>query len=215
MRYLRYLNHLGTIYSIPSAGECFIMAAEKGLVEIRIHGRGGQGAKSASQLIVEAAMDQGKQIQAFPEYGPERTGAPMKTYARISDRPIRSYEPVLAPDIVLVIDPTLLDSQDVTSGLSRDGVLIINSTQSPEEMRKKSGFSGRVCTIDATGISIKNVGRNVPNTPMIGAMIKATGVIEMKYVTQKVEGMFLKKIGREKTDANIQAIRDAYEGVKG
>ena len=185
------------------------------MLEIRFHGRGGQGAKSASQLIVEAAMDQGKQIQAFPEYGPERTGAPMKTYARISDKPIRSYEPVMAPDIVLVIDPTLIGQIDVTDGMGKDSILIVNTTKTPDDMRKKTGFGGKVCTVDATGISIKHLGRNVPNTPMIGAMMKIAGVIEMKYITGRVEGMFLKKIGREKTDANIQAIRDAYEEVKG
>ncbi len=191
------------------------MAAGKDAFEIRIHGRGGQGAKSASQLIVEAALDQGKQIQAFPEYGPERTGAPMKTYARISDKPITTYEPVLEPDTVLVIDPTLIGQVDVTGGMHKDSVLIVNTTETPEEMKKKLGFSGRVYTVDATGISIKLLGRNVPNTPMIGALMKITGVIDVKYVEQRVEDMFLKKIGREKTDANINAIKTAYDEVKG
>ncbi len=185
------------------------------MIEIRIHGRGGQGAKSASQLIVEAALDQGKQIQAFPEYGPERTGAPMKTYARISDRPITTYEPVLEPDTVLVIDPTLIGQIDVTQGMKKDSILIVNTVESPAGMKKKTGFAGRICTVDATGISIDLLGRNIPNTPMIGALIKVTGVIEMNYVEKRVEGMFLNKIGREKTDANINAIRRAYKEVKG
>ncbi len=184
------------------------------MFEIRIHGRGGQGAKSASQLIVEAALDQGKQIQAFPEYGPERTGAPMKTYARISDTPIATYEPVLEPDTVLVIDPTLIGQVDVTQGLRKDSILIVNTVESPAGIRKKTGFSGRIYTIDATGISIDLLGRNVPNTPMIGALIKATGIIEMKYIEKRVEGMFLKKIGIEKTQANINAIKRAYDEVK-
>jgi pyruvate ferredoxin oxidoreductase gamma subunit len=191
------------------------MAAEKKTFEIRIHGRGGQGAKSAAQLIVEAALEQGKEIQAFPEYGPERTGAPMVTYARISDVPITTYEPVLEPDAVLVIDPTLVGPVDVTKGMKRDSILIVNSTESPAEMKKKTGFPGRVCTVDATGISIKYLGRNLPNTPIIGALIKVAGVVEMNYVTQKVEAMFLKKIGAEKTKANIDSIRVAYEEVKG
>jgi pyruvate ferredoxin oxidoreductase gamma subunit len=185
------------------------------MIEIRIHGRGGQGAKSAAQLIVEAALDQGKQVQAFPEYGPERTGAPMKTYARISDRPITTYEPVLEPDTVLVIDPTLIGQVDVTQGICKDSILIVNTVDSPAVMRKKTGFPGRICTVDATGISIDLLGRNIPNTPMIGALIKATGVIGMEYVEKRVEGMFLKKIGREKTDANINAIKRAYDEVKG
>jgi pyruvate ferredoxin oxidoreductase gamma subunit len=185
------------------------------MIEIRIHGRGGQGAKSAAQLIVEAALDQGKQIQAFPEYGPERSGAPMKTYARISDGPINTYEPVIRPDTVLVIDPTLIGQVDVTQGMRRDSILIVNTVKSPAEIKKKSGFGGKVYTVDATGISIGLLGRNLPNTPMIGALIKVTGVVDIKYVEKRVEAMFLSKIGREKTDANINAIKKAYEEVRG
>jgi pyruvate ferredoxin oxidoreductase gamma subunit len=184
-----------------------------GMVEIRIHGRGGQGAKSASQLIVEAAMDQGKQVQAFPEYGPERTGAPMVTYSRISDKPITTYQPILRPDIVMVIDATLTDQVDVAKGLGTDGVLIVNSKKSASEMREETGFGGKTFTVDATGISIRNVGRNLPNTPMLGALIKVTGVISLDSLIQKVENMFLRKIGREKTRANIDAIKEAYEKV--
>lgn len=185
------------------------------MIEIRIHGRGGQGAKSASQLIVEAALDQGRQIQAFPEYGPERAGAPMVTYARISDSQIATYEPVLKPDIVLVIDPTLIGQVDVTKGMTEKNILIVNTTESPVDIKKKTGFKGKVCTVDATGISIKLLGRNIPNTPMLGAMIKVTGLIDMKHLAKKVEGMFLKKIGAEKTQANIDAIKKAHDEVKG
>jgi len=188
---------------------------KKQMTEIRIHGRGGQGAKSASQLIVEAAMEQDKQIQAFPEYGPERSGAPMVTYARISDRPITTYEPVLRPDIVMVIDQTLIGQVDVTKGVSQDGVLIVNSTKSPEEMAQEVKFKCRIFTVDATGISIKYLGRNMPNTPILGALIKVTGVIDMKHLMKKVEDMFLKKIGSEKTKANIDSIEEAYRSVKG
>ncbi len=191
------------------------MTEEKQTVEIRIHGRGGQGAKSASQLIVEAAMDQKKQVQAFPEYGPERSGAPMVTYARISDRPITTHEPVLRPDIVMVIDPTLIGQVDVTEGLSRKGVLIVNSKDDPGKVKKETGFNGRAYTVDATGISIDLLGKNLPNTPMLGALVKVTGVIKMKFLLKKVEAMFLNKIGKEKTKANTDAINDAYKGVKG
>jgi len=192
-----------------------VMASGKGIVEIRIHGRGGQGAKSAAQLIVEAAMEQNKQIQAFPEYGPERSGAPMVTYARISDKPITTYQPVLNPDVVIVIDPTLLGQVDVTKGMGKDGILIVNSTKEPGEIRKQTGFAGKVYTADATGISIRLLGKNLPNTPMLGAMIKVAGVISMEALKKKIESMFLKKIGPEKTQANIDAITAAYEGVKG
>ena len=184
------------------------------IVEIRIHGRGGQGAKSASQLIVEAAMHHGKQVQAFPEYGPERSGAPMVTYARISDRKITTYEPVLRPDIVMVIDPTLIEQIDVTKGMKASSILIVNSQKEPSEIVKETGFKGKTFTVDATGISIKHVGRNLPNTPMLGALIKVTGVIDMAHLVKRVQDMFLKKIGSERTQANIEAVKDAFEQVR-
>ncbi|MBN2330458.1 MAG: 2-oxoacid:acceptor oxidoreductase family protein [Candidatus Aenigmarchaeota archaeon] len=189
------------------------MADAKGIVEIRIHGRGGQGAKSASQLIVEAAMDQGKQVQAFPEYGPERSGAPMVTYARISDKRITTYEPVLRPDIVMVIDPTLLEQVDVTNGMTGKSILIVNTNKKAAEIRNEAGFAGKTYAVDATGISIRKIGRNLPNTPMLGALIKVTGVISLESLIEKVEKMFLHKIGKEKTQANIDAIKEAYEKV--
>jgi pyruvate ferredoxin oxidoreductase gamma subunit len=184
------------------------------MTEIRIHGRGGQGAKSASQLIVEAAMDQGKEIQAFPEYGPERSGAPMVTYSRISDSPIKTYEPVTRPDVVIVIDPTLMGQVDVTAGMGKDGMLLVNTTKGPDEIRKETGFRGRIFTADATGISIRLLGRNLPNTPMLGVLIRAAGVISMESLTKKVKDMFLDKIGAEKTNANIKAIKEAYGLVR-
>jgi pyruvate ferredoxin oxidoreductase gamma subunit len=189
------------------------MPGKKDIIEIRIHGRGGQGAKTASELIVEVAMEQKKQVQAFPEYGPERTGAPMVAYARISEKPIKTYQPVLNPDIVVVIDPTLIGQVDVTKGMTEKDILIVNTTKSPAEIRKDTGFRGKIHTVDATGISIRQIGRNIPNTPMLGAMVRVTGIIEMKYLIKKVEDMFLKKIGREKTDANIEAIKEAYDKV--
>jgi pyruvate ferredoxin oxidoreductase gamma subunit len=192
-----------------------IMGENNNITEIRIHGRGGQGAKSASQLIVEAAMEQGKQVQAFPEYGPERSGAPMVTYARISDYAITTHEPVLRPDIVMVIDPTLIEQVDVTKGMKEKSILIVNSNKSPDEIRKETGFHGKVYTVDATGISIHHLGRNLPNTSMIGALIKITGVVKMQNLINKVEDMFLRKIGKEKTQANIDAIKEAHEKVKG
>ena len=183
------------------------------IVEIRIHGRGGQGAKSASQLIVEAAMEHGKQVQAFPEYGPERAGAPMVTYARISDQRITTYEPVLRPDIVLVIDPTLIEQIEVTKGMKSNSILIVNSTKSSGDIKKETGYNGKTYTVDATGISIRHIGRNLPNTPMLGALIKVTGVIDMEHLVKKVRDMFLRKIGSERTQANIDSIREAFEKV--
>ncbi len=185
------------------------------MFEVIIHGRGGQGAKTAAQLIVETAISKGKHIQAFPEYGPERTGAPMRTFARISEESIRTSQPVTDPSAVIVIDPTLLDVVDVTAGTTDRTVMIINTKKSPEEIKKKTGFGGKLYTIDATGISIDMLGRNMPNTPVLGALIKTTGVIDLETLTKKIKEMFTHKIGPQKTKANVDCVKRAYEEVKG
>lgn len=182
--------------------------------EIRIHGRGGQGAKTASKFIAEAAMEEGKHIQAFPEYGPERAGAPMKAYTRISDKHITTYAPVVSPDLVMVIDPTLLETIDVTEGLKEDGTLIVNTPLSPEEIKKKLSFSGKVYTVDATKISIDTVGKNLPNTPMLGAFVKITKIIPIDSVKKCIKDKFLSKIGQEKTDLTIKGVELASEEIK-
>ncbi len=186
----------------------------KDILEIRIHGRGGQGAKTASQFIAEAALGEGKNIQAFPEYGPERAGAPMKAYDRISDKPITTYAPVVNPDVVIVIDPTLIESANVTEGLTEDGILIVNTPKSYKEIRKETGFKGKIHTVDATKIAIGTVGRNWPNTPMLGAFVKLTKVIPIDAVKDSIKHKFLKKLGEEKTDATIKGVELAYEAVK-
>lgn len=186
----------------------------KELFEIRIHGRGGQGAKTASQFIAEAALGEGKHIQAFPEYGPERAGAPMKAYTRISDKHITTYAPVVNPDVVMVIDPTLVRSIDVTDGLGKDGILIVNTPKKAGEIRKEVGFKGKVYTVDATKIAIDTVGRNLPNTPMLGAFVKLTKVIPLDAIKDSVNKKFLKKLGEEKTKATIKGVDLAYEAVK-
>jgi pyruvate ferredoxin oxidoreductase gamma subunit len=185
------------------------------MVEIRWHGRGGQGAKTASQFLAEAALDAGKHIQAFPEYGPERAGAPIRSYTRIDDKPIRLHSPIANPQTVVVIDPTLFDSIDVTEGLGDNGVLIVNSHNSPEEIRKKTKFKkGKVATVDATKISLETLGVPMPNTPMLGALLKIKEVVTMDALINQVKHKFLKKIGEEKTNANIAGIKRAYEEVK-
>jgi len=186
----------------------------KYIYEVRIHGRGGQGAKTASQFIAEAAMGEGKHIQSFPEYGPERAGAPMKAYTRISDKPITVYAPVVNPDLVMVIDPTLLKSANVTEGLTSDGVLLVNTPKSSDEIKKELKFDGKVYTVDATKISIDTVGKNLPNTPMLGAFVKISGKIPIDAVRDSINHKFLKKLGEEKTNATIKGVELAYEGVK-
>lgn len=186
----------------------------KEVLEIRIHGRGGQGAKTASQFIAEAGLDQGKFIKAFPEYGPERRGAPITAYARISDKPITTYSPIKKPDIVLVIDATLLDSVDVTAGLSNDGILIVNSHEDKYKVRDKTKFEGKINVVDATKISIDLVGKNLPNIPMLGALVKVTEAISLNSLKNKIKEKFLKKIGEEKTNKTIQTLEKGHKEVK-
>jgi pyruvate ferredoxin oxidoreductase gamma subunit len=185
----------------------------KEIFEIRIHGRGGQGAKTASQFIAEAALGEGKNIQSFPEYGPERAGAPMKAYARISDKPITTYAPVINPDFVMVIDSTLVGPSNVTEGLTSEGTLVVNTPKSAEDIKKETGFKGKVYTINATKIALDTVGKNLPNTPMLGAFVKLTKIIPIDAVKNSIKNKFLKKLGEEKTNATIKGVELAYEAV--
>ena len=186
----------------------------KDLFEIVIVGRGGQGAKTASQFIAESALGEGKQIQSFPEYGPERAGAPMKAYTRISNKPITTYAPVVNPDVVMVIDPTLLKSANVTEGLGEEGILIVNSPKSADEIKKQIGFKGKVYTLDATKISIDTLGLNLPNTPMLGAFVKLTKIIPLSAIKDSINKKFLKKLGEDKTNATIKGVEIAFEAVE-
>lgn len=186
------------------------------MLEIRWHGRGGQGAKTAAMLIAEAAMDSGKYIQGFPEYGPERAGAPIRSYTRISDEPINVHCGVDNPHIVVVIDPTLLGAVDVTEGLDKDGILLINTDKGPAEVRQMVNMKGgKIYTVDASGIAMQTIGKNLPNTPMMGALVGATRIINEKDVEEKIRKKFLKKIGEKGVQANLEAVRRASAEVKG
>ncbi|MGB2706327.1 MAG: 2-oxoacid:acceptor oxidoreductase family protein [Candidatus Omnitrophota bacterium] len=187
----------------------------KDLLEIRWHGRGGQGAKTAAQFLAEAALDTGKFIQAFPEYGPERAGAPIRTYTRISDRKINIHSPVTNPDIVAVIDPTLLDTVNVTEGLGDDGILVVNTDENVDAVRKKVKFKkGKVVVCNATKISLETLGLPIPNMPMLGALLKVSPIVPVEGLEKEVRHKFLKKIGEQKTEANIKAIKRALEEAK-
>ena len=187
----------------------------KDLLEIRWHGRGGQGAKTASQFLAESALELGKSIQAFPEYGPERAGAPIRTYTRISDHPISIHSPVTSPDFVVVIDPTLLESVNAAEGLSDKGVLVVNTTEDISAIRKKANFTkGKVAVCDATKISLETLGIPMPNTPMLGALLKVQQIVSIEALAGNVRKKFIKKIGEEKTEANVRAIKRAFEETK-
>jgi len=187
----------------------------KNILEIRWHGRGGQGAKTAAQFLAEAALELGKSIQAFPEYGPERAGAPIRTFTRISDAAINIHSPVSNPDVVVVIDPTLLEAVNPTDGLGENGILVVNSPETPEAIRKKTNYpKGQVAVSDATKISLETLGISMPNTPMLGVLLKVKEIVPIDTLEQIVRNKFLKKIGQDKTEANIKAIRRAFKEAK-
>jgi pyruvate ferredoxin oxidoreductase gamma subunit len=186
------------------------------MIEIRWHGRGGQGAKTAAQLLAEAAMDTGKYIQAFPEYGPERAGAPMRSYNRISPDPIRIHSAVTDPGYVVVIDPTLLVGVDVAEGLGENGALLVNTSMTPGQVRERIGLKhARVYTVDASAISMQLLGKNMPNTPMLGALAKVGGFLAIEDLKSKLHHKFDKKLGAEGAEANIRALERAASEVKG
>ena len=190
----------------------------KELVEIRWHGGGGQGAKTAALLFADAALASGKYIQAFPEYGPERMGAPVTSFNRISTKPILLHSGVTNPSVVIVLDPTLVDSVDVTEGMPDDGTIIVNTGKCPGDIRKELGISSgiKVFTVDASGISKETIGREIPNTPMLGAFVKATGMLDFKEMLddtrKKLEKKFKNKPGV--AEGNIKAIERAYAEVR-
>ncbi len=187
------------------------------LLEIRWHGRGGQGAKTAALLFADAAMDTGKHIQGFPEYGPERMGAPVQAFNRLSDAPIFQHCGVKNPDIVVILDASLIASVPVTDGLKEDGVLLINTQDKPDVLRKKLnlGKKQKIYVVDASKISKEILGRDIPNTPMLGAMIKVTRILDFKETVKSVRGKLEKKFpGRPQiVDGNVKAIEKAYEEV--
>jgi len=186
---------------------------DKKMLEVRWHGRGGQGAVTASKVLAESAI---KYIQAFPEYGSERQGAPVKAFTRIADQRIRQHNQVTSPDVVIVLDSSLLDAVDVTEGLTEDGTLIINTEASQGEMRQKLNLKGRkVYTVDATGISLRNLGKAIPNTPMIGALVGATKMLDPKLVAEDFKVKFKDKFKSEIIEGNVQSILDASKEVRG
>jgi len=184
------------------------------VTEIRWHGRGGQGAVTASEILAEAALEEGKYFQAFPDYGPERMGAPIRAYTRISASPIRQHCQVTEPDAVVVLDPTLVGVVDFTDGMKEDGVLVVNTGATPTELRKQLRFNqGKIFTIDATRIALDTIGRNIPNTPMIGALIKAINVVSKEGACKELKNRMLSKGSEEMAKANVEAFERAYNEV--
>ncbi|MBN1953782.1 MAG: 2-oxoacid:acceptor oxidoreductase family protein [Anaerolineae bacterium] len=186
----------------------------KDVVEIRWHGRGGQGVVTAGKLLAETALGTGQYFQAFPDYGPERMGAPIRSFTRLSRKPITIHAQIEEPDVVLVLDPTLLGSVPVTEGLKEAGILLVNTSMLPQEVREITGFrTGKVFTVNASHIAIEEIGREITNTPMLGAFARATGLFEIDELTEQIRAWFGKKVSPGILDANVRSLRRAAEEV--
>lgn len=188
------------------------------LVEIRWHGRGGQGAKTASLLLADAAFNTGKYIQGFPEYGPERMGAPITAYNRISDEKISIHSNIYEPDFVVVVDDSLIECVDVTAGLKESGAIVINTSKTPEEVKPLlKGYNGKVYTIDAKTISIETLGAYFPNTPMLAAIVKVSKIMDEQAFLDDMVDSFKHKFAKkpEVIEGNMAALKRALNEIKG
>ena len=187
-------------------------------IEIRWHGRAQQGIVTAAKMVGEACLRSGKYVQAFPEFGPERMGAPVKAYNRVSDEPIRLHCQVTDPKYILIADSTLIATVNVTEGAPEDAVFIINTTKTPAEMRNELKLKNKktlVYTLDASKISLEAIGRNMPNTPMLGALAKATGVITLDVLIDNFKENYSKKFSAKVVEGNIAAMTRGLHEVKG
>ena len=185
-------------------------------IEIRWHGRGGQGAKTASLLLADVAFTQGMYVQGFPEYGPERMGAPITAYNRLSTEPLRIHSNIYHPDIVVVVDEGLIGTVDVTAGLKEGGAIIVNSRRAPAEVRAElSGYEGRLYLIDAKSVSVRDIGRNMPNTPLLSSVVKVSGIMDADAFFENMRGSFAHKFASkpEVLEGNMKAIQDAWKEV--
>ncbi|MCI0469096.1 MAG: 2-oxoacid:acceptor oxidoreductase family protein [Nitrospirae bacterium] len=185
-------------------------------VEVRWHGRGGQGTVTAAKVFADACLSGGRHVQAFPEYGPERSGAPMRAYNRISAKEIRMHCPVLKPNIVVVVDATLLDGINVAEGAASETAFIVNTSKDAKEIREKLNAkpSQKVFTLDATKIAIDNIGRPLPNAPLVGALAKVSGLVGLESIVEDVRKSFGKKFSQKIIDGNVEATKQGYKGVK-
>ena len=184
----------------------------KKMIEFRWHGRGGQGAWTASELLARTALDEGKYIQSFPEFGPERMGAPVTAFTRISSEPIRLHCAIYEPDVVIVLDNTLLKSVPVTAGLNReDNILIINSAEEPAVLKENLKVTkGKVWTVPATEIALKVLGAPITNTALLGGVAKATGAITLEGIAKTLKGRFRPDLAEK----NLAVVKQAYEEAK-
>ena len=187
------------------------------LTEIRWHGRGGQGAKTAALLLADVAFQTGKYVQGFPEYGPERMGAPITAYNRISDTVIRAHSNIYDPEYVVVVDESLLEAVDVTGGLKKEGAILVNTSRSKEEIIPHlKGYEGKVYTIDAHNVSMATMGRYFPNTPLLAAIVKVAGLMDEETFLREMHASFSHKFASkpEVIDGNMAALEMAFKEVQ-
>ena len=186
------------------------------IIEVRWHGRGGQGTVTAAKVLADACLSGGRHVQAFPEYGPERAGAPLRAYNRVSSKELRMHCPVLNPKIVSVVDATLIDSIDVAEGATKDALFLVNTLKEPKEIRTQlhAKASQKVFTVDATKIALDCIGRALPNAPMLGALCKITGLVTLDHLLEDVRKSFGKKFSQKIISGNLEATRRGYEEVK-
>jgi len=186
------------------------------VLEIRWHGRGGQGTVTAAKVFADACLSGGRHVQAFPEYGPERSGAPLRAYNRISSKELRVHCPVLHPSIVVVADPTLLDGINVAEGAPENAIFIVNSAKDPAEIKAKikATPSQRVFLVDATKIAMDCFGRPMPNSPLVGSLAKVSGIVSLETILEDVKKSFGKKFAKKVIDGNLEAAKRGYEEVR-
>lgn len=185
-------------------------------IEIRWHGRGGQGTVTAAKVLADACLSGGRYVQAFPEYGPERSGAPLRAYNRVSSKELRMHCPVLHPQVIAIADATLLDGVNVTEGAREDSIFIVNTSKEPSEIREKLKLlpTQKVYTLDATKIAIECFGRAMPNSPMLGAVCRVTGLVSLDALLEDVRKSFGKKFSQKIIDGNLEATKRGYEEVR-
>lgn len=192
------------------------MKFDQDILNIVFFARGGQGAKSATEILAQAGVFEGKFVKAFPEFGPERSGAPIKTYLRLSEKEIRTAEPILKPSVAVVLDETVLESDKVSESfdLDEESIAIINSRKNPDELKSLiPKFKGKIYAIDATGISLKTIGKPTPNVAIIGYLLKVTEAVKLSNAIKVFEDIFTEKIGKDLTKKNILAMQGSYDAI--
>jgi pyruvate ferredoxin oxidoreductase gamma subunit len=186
------------------------------MLEIRWHARGGQGAKTVAEFLALVALHEGKYSQGFPEYGPERAGAPIKGYTRVSVDPIRVHSAIYHPDVVVVLDPGLLGLPEVGEGIGEKTTVVVNTTASPSKLVSEHKYlAGKnLWTVDASGISHEEIGRPIPNMPMLGALVRASKVVKLDGVLENIKREFSRKFAPKILEGNLKAVRRAFEEVR-